>query len=458
MRAFLGAAALALVAASGAAAQVPELALDAFPPISREPIGRALADARAHPEEAERAGRLAMLLHAWEQWEAAAQAYGHARRLEQRADWWYLGGIVEARMGRHAEAAPLLARAVELAPTLPARLKLADAYFESGAVEESERLYAALAQEPAAEPHARYGLGRVHAARGRHEEAVEALEAAVALYPEYGAAWYSLGLSLRKIGRLDDARTALARAKEHGARWPGLPDPVLEKVEALRDDASARLARGLALERTGDLAGATREHEAAVAADPSFGQAHVNLISLYGRQRDWTRAEAHYRAAVALGSGLAEAHYNYGVLLLLQDRVAEAEPVFEQAVAANPQHAAAWHNLGQIAERRGDLAAAATRYRRAVEEAPADDGMRFNLGRMLIALRQWRDAIAQFEVLAAREGAERPRYVYGLATALVLSGDLEKGRRIAADARALAEARGQRALVAAIDRDLAKLP
>jgi Tfp pilus assembly protein PilF len=458
MRTLLTAVALALAAASGAAAQVPELALDAFPPVSREPIGRALAEVRAHPGDAVRAGRLAMLLHAWEQWEAAAQAYAHVRRLDQRADWWYLGGVVAARMGRHAEAADLLSQAVERSPTLPARLKLADALLDSGSVGDSETLYTALAQEPAAEPHARYGLGRVHAARGRHEEAVVSFQRAVELYSEFGAAWYSLGLSLRKLGRADEARAALTRAKQHGALWPGVPDPILDGVRALRDDARVRLSRGIALEQRGDLAGARREHEAAVAADPSLAQAHVNLISLYGRQRDWTRAEAHYRAAVALGSGLAEAHYNYGVLLLLQNRVAEAEPVFEQAVAANPQHAAAWHNLGQIAERRGDLAAAATHYRRAVEEAPTDDTMRFNLGRMLIALRQWPDAIAQFEVLSAREGAERPRYVYGLATALVLSGDVKKGRRIAADARALAQARGQTALVAAIDRDLATLP
>ena len=77
----------------------------------------------------------------------------------------------------------------------------------------------------------------------------------------FGAAWYARGLSLRDLGRLTDARDSLARAREFGTRWPGVPDPVLARVRALRDDANAHLALGLTLDRDGDIAGATREHE-----------------------------------------------------------------------------------------------------------------------------------------------------------------------------------------------------
>jgi predicted Zn-dependent protease len=113
---------------------------------------------------------------------------------------------------------------------------------------------------------------------------------------------------------------------------------------------------------------------------------------------------------------------------------------------------------GQIAERGGRLDEALARYRTALDCAPADTGIRFSLARLLIATRRHRDAIAQFEILANEVGPEQPRYVFGLATAWVLSGDLAKGRRIALQARALAAARGQTDLVAAIDRDLARLP
>jgi tetratricopeptide (TPR) repeat protein len=448
-----------LFGASLASAQpLPQLTLDAFPPVSREPIARALAEARARPQDASATARLGMLLHAWEQWEAAASVYTRARELDRRFEWFYLAGVVRARLAHHAEAAALFRHALALSPAdLPTRLKLADALLESGALDQAEQAYGAVAGEPQAEPHARYGLGRILIARNRHQDAVAAFDMALRLYPEFGAAWYSRGLALRNLGRVDEARASLARAREFGTRWPGVPDPVLRQVRALRDDGSAHLTRGLALEREGDLAGAIREHEAAIAADPELAQAHVNLIALYGRQQQWTRADAAYREAVRLGYGGADAHYNQGVALVLQGREADAAVAFERAVAANAQHAGAWNSLGGLSERAGRLDEALARYRRAVDAAPAEASMRFNLGRLLIATGRARDAVPHFEVLAAADAPD-PRHVYGLATALVLSGDVSTGRAYAVRARALAVSQGQAEMVAAIDRDLARLP
>jgi tetratricopeptide (TPR) repeat protein len=450
---------LALVMGPGLQTQQwPEIAIDSFPAVSREPIGRALADARAHTDDPRRVGALGMMLHAWDQFETASAVYARARALERRYDWFYLAGVVETRLAHHAAAAALLREAVALSPTVPARLALADALFESGDVDASEPLYRALVAEPAAEPHARYGVGRVLAARGAHEAALRELDAAISLFPEFGAAWYAKGFALRSLRRVAEARVALGRAQELVARWPAVADPLLASVSALRDDPAAHVRRGRALEARGDVAGAIREHEAALAADPAMAQAHVNLISLYGRQGAWQPAEAHYREAVRLGSAVPEAHYNYGVLLVMQQRDAEATAAFRLALAGNPENAGAWNNLGHLAERGGQPEAALDAYRRAVERAPADSMIRFNLARMLIATRHYTEAIPQLEMLSAVDGPERPRYVFGLATAWVHAGDLGKGRQYAAEARALAAAKGQLDLVAAIDRQLAGLP
>ena len=74
--------------------------------------------------------------------------------------------------------------------------------------------------------------------------AVTHLERAVALFPEWGAAYYALALSYRALGRRDDAQRALERHAQNGARWPALDDPVLATVTALRDDAAGELQRG----------------------------------------------------------------------------------------------------------------------------------------------------------------------------------------------------------------------
>ena len=116
-------------------------------------------------------------------------------------------------------------------------MKLAEALLEAGDLDESQRLFEALVREPAAEPAAEFGLGRIAAAEGRHDAAVAHLQRAVALFPEWGAAHYALALSYRALGRRDEAQRALERHAQYGARWPALEDPVLAAVTALRDDA-----------------------------------------------------------------------------------------------------------------------------------------------------------------------------------------------------------------------------
>ena len=123
--------------------------------------------------------------------------------------------------------------------------------------------------------------------------------------------------------------------------------------------------RGVKLAERGDLEGAIAAHEAALVQEPSLAEAHANLIALYGRARNFAKADEHYRAVVALGVNLSTAHYDYGVLLGLQEKWDLAADAYRQAIAVNPLHAQAHHNLGQILERQRQLDAAADAYRRA---------------------------------------------------------------------------------------------
>jgi Tfp pilus assembly protein PilF len=232
---------------------------------------------------------------------------------------------------------------------------------------------------------------------------------------------------------------------------------VLAAVTALRDDPQTRLTEGLRLADAGDLAGAIAAHEAALAADPSIAQAHANLIALYGRQKNWAKAEAHYRAVVALGVNLADAHYDYGVLLGMQERWADAASAYRQAIAVNPRHARAQNNLGQVLERMNDVSGAAAAYAQAVEGQPTFRLARFNLGRMLIGQGRPDDAIRVLEPAVEPRDAEAPRYLFALATAHVRAGHADEGVKRATEAAALARTLGQQELAAAIERDLAAL-
>ena len=441
----------------GAQPALPRLAIETYPPSAREHIGRAYANAQARAADPAAVGALARVLHAWGQWEPAHAAYTRAEALEPRSfEWHYLDAVVLQRLTRHAEAAVQLRTAVSLDSSyLPARLKLADSLLESGDLDQSERLFQQLAKEPAAEPAAELGLGRIAATRGQHAAAIPHLERAVSLFPEFGSAYYTLARSYRAVGRVDDAQRALVRHAEYGPRWPGVDDPILARVLDLREDASALLQRGLKLAEAGDVAGAIAAHEAALERNPDLVQARVNLISLYGGARNWAKAEENYQAVVARGVDVDQAHYEYGVLLGMQEKWDAAAEAFRKALAANPLHARARNNLGQILERQQKFEDAEREYRLAIETQPLFRLARFNLGRMLLARRRPEEAIREFEKLTEPRDADTPRYLFALSTAYVRSGRVAEGARWGEEARALALAYGQKDLAAAIERSLA---
>jgi tetratricopeptide (TPR) repeat protein len=434
---------------------LPRFAPDSYPPAAREAIGRAHREATARPTDANATGHLGRVLHAWEQWDAARQAYARAAALAPRAFAWpYLEAVVLQRLARPEDAAAKLDAALALEPDyLPARVKLAEALLDAGAVDRAAQSFSRIS-EPAAEPAVAFGLGRIAAARAEHDKAIERFQRAIALFPEFGAAYYALAMSYRATGRRDEAQAALRRHAEYGARWPAIEDPVLAAVLDVRGDPSALLQRGVKRADAGDLEGAIAAHEAALAIDPTFAQAHANLIALYGRAHDFARAEEHYRAVVALGVNLADAHYDYGVLMDLQQRWVAAADAYRRALAMNPLHAGAHNNLGQALERQRSFDEAAAEYQRAIESQPTLRLARFNLGRMLIALGRPADAIRELQSLTEPRDVEAPRYLFALATACIRAGRRDEGVKWATEARDLAVKFGDNALAAAIERDL----
>lgn len=451
-----------MLAQAGQAVQLPplpDLPLSTLPPAARDGLSRAFKDAAARPMDVSAVGALGRQLHAWELWESAHQAYGRAQGLAPQAfEWHYLDAFVLQRLARHAEAAVRLRQAIAANPAyLPARVKLAEALLDAGDPADSRRAFEPLLQEPEALPAVHVGLGRIAAAEGRHADAIRHFEQAITLFPELGAAYYGLARSYRAMGRDADAERAFQQHQRFGPRWPGIDDPVLGAVRALRDDARSILAKGIASAQAGDVAAAIAAHEAALQRDPSLVHVHANLLSLYGQAGNWAKAEEHYRAAIAAGFTPADLHHDYGVVLGLQQQWDAAEAAYRRALEANPLHANARNNLGQLLERKRDYEGAAAEYRQATEAQPSFRLARFNLGRMLLQLKRGEQAIEQFARLQQPRDAETPRYLFALATAHVMAGHRDEGRTLAIDARNAALEFGQTDLAAAIDRQLASL-
>jgi tetratricopeptide (TPR) repeat protein len=465
-----GAACSTLTAQPRSARSLPPVPVETYAAVARDEIGQAYRRALARPDDAEAVGALAMRLQAWEQFEPAAAAYARAQDLApETVDWWYLGGLTASRLALPADAVAQFARAAALAPDRPlVTLRLADARLAAGDVEGAATLYRRLISTPACAAAAWYGLGRIHLAQKADAEARRAFTEALTLYPEFGAAHYAMAQIQRRAGDAEAARRSLTAQRHCLACAPTPDDPWQDRVALLRQDAAALLTRGIAYAAVGGTAGsvadsaaataeAIRLHEAVLDTDQTRGQAHVNLITLYGRTGNAAAAHQHYLAALEEPGFAADAHRAYGAVLLSGQRADEALALFSQAAALTPGDAEVLQGMGlalEIVNRPADAAAA---YTDALRVSPTSRTARFGLARVLVRLQRLDEAIAHLETLREPRDADTPRYLFALSVAYVNRGRLDEAIAAATDALDLARHFGDERTAASIEAELRKL-
>jgi len=435
---------------------LPPVAFDNFGPAIREQVRKAYDDARAKPRDAEASGRLGMVLQTYEQYELAAICYERARSLApDEFRWVYYLGVAQAALGKHAEAADNLREAARRKPDyLPAQIKLADSLFATGELSESRQLYEAVAKKSPGAVYAHYGLGRVKAAQREFAAAVEHFRRACELSPHFGSAHYALAVAYRNLRQTAQANEHFALYQQNKLVRPASEDALLDAVAELNVGALDHLKKGANFEADGHLDQAAAEHERALEINPKLAQAHVNLISLYGRMGQAEKAESHYRMAAEINPNLAESHYNFGVLMTGQGKYQEAAQAFRRSLEINPFYAEAHHNYGVLLEREGRFDEAAGHYRAAVENQPNYRSAHFNLGRMLLYQGKQAEAISHFLKTLTPEDESTPKYMYALAAAYARAGDRTHALEYARGARQRAAALGQAELLALIERDL----
>jgi tetratricopeptide (TPR) repeat protein len=447
-------------AAPTSCAAPPPAVVVKLPPGIRVKLSAASAAIAARPMDAAATGRLGMLLHALEQFEAAAGCYAHARQLAPNTfAWAYMSGVAHAELGAYDAAIAAFRRARDIDDRyLPARLRLADALLATHELDGSESEYRSLLRGYPELALAHYGMARVLRAKGDADGALRENQTAVDLAPEFGAALYALSLAYRDAGQPVFADRYMSAFRRFGTRKPSLPDPVMEDMRSMGGTARELIARAVALGRAGRLDDAIALHLEALAADPDAAQAHVNLISLYARAGQPERAEQHYRDALRLGSDLADAHYNFGVLMASRGRDVDAVAAFTRALEVDPFHARAHNNIAALLAREGKGAEALKHYRQALASDPQYATARFGLGRVLVDLGRPADAVEQFQkLIQLPESADTARNMFALASALYASGNPEKGLEYAEQAARVARQRGQLELFRTIERELVQM-
>lgn len=276
-------------------------------------------------------------------------------------------------LGRFAEAAAAADHALALAPDFAqAHGNRGQALHRLGRLAEAADSYGLAA---ALNPTFQAFLNHAVMLRelGRHDQALTAIDQALALKPDHPEAWISRGTALRELGRPAEALASLDRAialkpaaaETHGARGNALNDldrhaEAIESYEhaiALRPDYVEALSnQSVALHGLGRHDDALALADRALAIRPDYAEGHGARASvLYGMRRLEDALEA-YDQAVALRPDDPGAWSNRGVVLFELRRFDEAMASYDRAIALRPDFADAHHYQAMCRLMMGDYA------------------------------------------------------------------------------------------------------
>jgi tetratricopeptide (TPR) repeat protein len=432
--------AVLFVLASPAAAQllpVPPADTTSMEPAVRaqlEADRRALADAIARspagsPQLAEAYGRCGQLHTLYKLNDTARACLENAARLAPGdVRWVYsLGALLQAT-GDFAAAEARFAKTLELRPgDPPALIRLGEVRLQLGRPDEARQAFEAALETPGTAAAAHFGLGRVALAQGDARAAAGHFEAVLKSQPGASEVRSPLAIAYRKLGRLDDARTALAG---YGEGRVAFPDPVLDQIALLNAGSRQYALAGTAALREKRFADAAAAYRKALEASPGDAAVWADLgVALEGL-KDLAGAEQSYRKAVELEPGLARAHYNLGTLLAARGARPEGIEHLETAVRLDPAARGALFNLGQALANAGEPVRALDAYDRLLKLDPRDAVARFHRAQILSALGRHAEAATELgEVVAAEPGEAAPRIAQ--ASALLAAGrDAEARARL----------------------------
>lgn len=270
-------------------------------------------------------------------------------------------------------------------------------------------------------PYARFGRAQARMALGEFPEAVELLEGVAESF-EHPYVQRTYGEALRAVGRLDDARTAMAagRAAE-SLVWPderrdqryvhirghasymlakelsaagqtGEALAILQRLQAHhpeehcgRDEefflaCNLMNSVSIAYDRSGRRAESLATIERGLVLNPDFAAFHLTMANLLRDDRDLKKALSHVERAIDLSPSSGYAHEQRGRLLFGLNRFEDAEAAFESALQFEPGKRTTLFYLGLAQIELSDYGDAVESFRRVTEIEPT-----FALGHAFLA-------------------------------------------------------------------------
>ncbi len=222
---------------------------------------------------------------------------------------------------------------------------------------------------------AAYGLGLTELSLGHDPEAVSALQAALAAYPQFSGTHALLG----------DAYYAMGETSQAVHEW--------QAAQAL----PLLMGRGATSGKTGDWIAAINWDRLATQVDPQSAGAYWQLGLAYGAAGQGPAQIEALRTAVSLSPADFQIRYALGLAYWRQGDPAAAAAQFERVLAIRPNEFYTNLYLASIELSLGNLDAAEAYARKSIQLSPANPRTHFALGSVKARRAQWPAAIDELK-------------------------------------------------------------
>jgi tetratricopeptide (TPR) repeat protein len=437
---------------------VPLAGLDAD---VRGAIEKARDEAVAQPRSGPAAGRLGMVLEAHTLYEPAVLAFQRAVRLEPKEfAWRYYLAIALERTSRPEDALAAVSEALRIRPEYtPAVLKRGALLLKLGRFKESDAVLEPLVAQDPGSAEALYTLGRVKFAQGDFTAAADLYRRACEAYPTYGAAWFGLAESERRLGHAAESEKNYRLAESYKDRNPPTRDQVLAEVQKLATGIETRLTEAKRLMDRRQFDEASRIYKDVMAQHPDNPDCLVNLLYMaqFPNQSSPEEVEALYATASRVSPNIPQVYLYYGTALASQGKYDAAVKAIQKGISLKPDDGEAQAWLADVMMRQHKPAQAIAQYRLALRVEPSFRPARLMLGQLLINSGSSGEAIPVLLPALQRNDQMTPFFLMTLAQAYANSGDPAKAAGYLQQARPLVLQSGPPQLLAQIDQGLAHL-
>jgi tetratricopeptide (TPR) repeat protein len=365
-------------------------------------------------------GELGELYHIHHIYVPADLCYRNAEMLAPELFRWpYYRGYLAQQSNELEHAERAYRQALVLQPDYaPAQLRLAQVYIDQNRHDQAVPLLERTVEMQGLEGASLFGLGQIAYARRDYARAVELLTQALQKRPQASRIHYTLAMSYRALGEINQSKTHLA---QYGDGKPEIIDPEVDRLSHLMSGVKTHYHHALGAVRTRQYDVAAKAFAAALEQEPDNVNARVSLARTQYLSGEPEAALENLRESVRRDPNNEMAHFLLGVLLDEQGQQKEAVFSYRETLRLKPNHPGAHHYLGNTLFATAQYAEAAAHLAEAYRLEPQD-----STAQMLEAMALIRSAAPHQEIKQRletlyRDNPQQPMIAYALARLLAAS-------------------------------------